>query len=56
MAALLIKGDKAPDVYSLDTLTGLRRKVEPPEYAARTAHGEPTKVIGQSVFDAIPKG
>lgn len=55
MAALLIRGDKAPDVYSLDTVTGKRRKVEGPEFAARQAHGEPYKVLPQAVFDAIPK-
>ena len=55
MPALLIKGDKAPNVYSLDTVTGKRRPVEAPEFAARQAHGEQVKTLPQATFDAIPK-
>ena len=51
----LIKGDRAADVYSVNTKSGKRRHVQKGEYDARLAHGEKLKTMKQADFDSIPK-
>jgi murein DD-endopeptidase MepM/ murein hydrolase activator NlpD len=53
--ALYIKGDKAPEVYALDTNTGLRRAVDQPEWTVITAAGVPTHTIPQDALDVLTK-
>lgn len=55
MAAILVKGDKAPDVYSLNTTTGRRRYVDINEYRCRTGAGESVTVVPQVHLDNVPK-
>jgi murein DD-endopeptidase MepM/ murein hydrolase activator NlpD len=53
--ALYIKGDKAPDVYAVDTNSGLRRAVDLPEWNVITAAGVKTHTVEQAQLDAITK-
>ena len=53
--ALYLVGDKAPEVYALDTATGLRRYVSAKEYNAIVAAGVTVRRIPQARLDALPK-
>ncbi|MEV8029629.1 hypothetical protein [Cellulosimicrobium funkei] len=53
--ALYLVGDKAPEVYAFDTVTGERRYVAAAEYLAVTAAGVQVRKIPQSRLDALPK-
>jgi len=53
--ALYLVGDKAPEVYAFDTVTGKRRYVTHAEYLALDAAGVKVKRIPQARLDALPK-
>lgn len=53
--AIYLVGDRAPDVFALDTVTGYRRGVGTLEYSIVVAAGVPVTRLAQADLDALPK-
>lgn len=50
---IMVKGNKKPDVFSLDPVTGAVRHIAYPEYQVRVAAGETLLTVDQAVADQL---